>query len=69
MIPSSYEGDFFILDSLDDLSLILVSSKAKVNKKYKRVKVESPTPSSYFKPEIATKRTRLIDTIISKSKK
>ena len=30
--PSSYEGDFFILDSLSNLSLILILSKAKVNK-------------------------------------
>ena len=58
-----------MLDSLGDLSLVLVFSKAKVNKKYKRAKVKLPTPSSYFKPEIAMKRIYLIDTIISKLKK
>ena len=69
MIPSSYRGDFFILDSLGNLSLVLASNKAKVNKKYKRAKVELSTPSSYSKPETATKRTYLIDTIIPKLKK
>ena len=69
MISSSYGKDFFILDSLGDSSLVLVSSKAKVNKKYKRAKVKLPTPSSYSKLEIAAKCIYLIDTIISKLKK
>ena len=58
-----------MLSSLSDSPLASAPSKAKVNKKYKRVKVESPTPSSYSKPKIATKRIYLIDTIISKLKK
>ena len=69
MIPSSYRGGFFILDSLGNLLLVLISSKVKVNKKYKRAKVKLPTPNSYFKPETAMKRIYLIDTIISKLKK
>ena len=68
-MPSSYRGDFFILDSLGNSSLALISSKAKVNKKYKRAKVKLPTPSFYSKPEIAIKRIYLIDTIIPKLKK
>ena len=68
-IPSSYGEGFFILGNLGDLPLILASSKAKVNKKYKGVKVKLSTPSSYSKPETAMKRTRLIDIIILKLKK
>ena len=69
MTPSSYRGGFFILGSLGDSPLVLASSKAKVDKKYKRTKVKLSTPSSHSKPEIATKRMCLIDTIILKLKK
>ena len=58
-----------MLDSLGDLSLVLVPSKAKINKKYKRAKVKLSTPSSYSEPETAIKRIYLIDTIIPKLKK
>ena len=58
-----------MLGSLGYSPLALAPSKAKVDKKYKRAKVESSTPSSHSKPETATKRTYLIDTIISKLKK
>ena len=58
-----------MLGSLGDLFSILVPSKAKIDKKYKRAKVKLPTPSSYSKPETAIKRTCLIDTIIPKLKK
>ena len=68
-ISSSYGGGFFILGSLGNSPLILVPSKAKVDKKYKRAKVKLSTPSFYSKPEIATKHTRLTDTVISKLKK
>ena len=68
-MPFFYRGDFFILDSLGDLSLVLASSKAKVNKKHKCTKVKLPTPYSYSKPETAIKRIYLIDTIIPKLKK
>ena len=66
--PSSYGEDFFMLDSLGDSLSVLAPSKAKVDKKYKRAKVESSTPSSYSEPETATKHTYLIDTIIPKLK-
>ena len=67
-MPFSLRG-FYILSSLDNSPLILILSKAKVNNKYKRVKVKLSTPSFNSKPKIIIKRTRLINIIIFKLKK